>query len=220
MSASATWRESRSISRVISDSRDRSCDCGVSHSQQRRTLGDGLVSRVHLLIQQRRCGFRQILDSCQQVRRMHRLPEKLKIMAVFPRGFQQMGGDRLPGKQQHFAFRATLSHLYRQIDPRELWHHNIGNEEIWSLKSSGFQSLVRLVKGSGTKPTLKAQNHRQACRNNIFIIDDKDGGLPWLVYDRSSFPRPRHNESFGGSSDSFHESFPRGPAGLVRGEED
>jgi hypothetical protein len=46
---------------------------------------------------------------------------------------------------------------------------------------------------------LKAQNHREGRRDGILIIDNKDGGLLRLVHDRSSFSRPRCNESFGES---------------------
>ena len=127
-----------------------------------RKLGAGVVSGLQLLSRQRRFGFSQIPDSLHQVCRLNRFREKLEIVSPRPGTFKQIGSGGFSGKQQHFAVRTMLSHLNREIDPGEQWHHDIDDKKVGSVETSGFQSLKRISEGSGMEASVQLQNHCQA----------------------------------------------------------
>ena len=108
---------------------------------------------------------------------MHWLQEKFEVIPVCPRGFKHIGRGCLAREQQHFAVRATLSHLNREFDSRQLRHYDIGNQQVRGIKPRGIQSIEGIGEGSRMEAALKAQNHCQSRCDDIFIIDNKDTRL-------------------------------------------
>ena len=119
---------------------------------------------------------------------MCRLQKKFKILSISPGRFKQTEGDGLTREQQHFAVRAMFSYLTSQIDSGEIRHHDIGNEEIWSLNADRFQSLEWIAKGCGVESVL-TQNHCQSRCDDLFVIDNHDTQLFVLGDDLPPFGR-------------------------------
>ena len=101
---------------------------------------------------------------------MDRLGKKLESLRFIPWDLEQITQISLSRKQNHSAPWAIPLNLDRQVDPRQLRHHDIRNQQIGSLRPRRLQRKKRLREARCVKAP-QAQDSSQCRYDEVLIVD-------------------------------------------------
>ena len=116
-----------------------------------------------------------IIDACnfcQQVCRVNRLRQQLKVVSPPPNHIENIQRGSLPRKQKNLAFRVTLSDENSHVQTAHSGHDNIAD---YQLRASSFdlcQCALRVVKGTCLIPG-SAEDRSERIGNDFLIVYDK-----------------------------------------------
>ena len=93
---------------------------------------------------------RRRLDAqpCQQIDWVDRFGEQIEVVALRAGLFQQICGRRLPGEEEHLAFRLGFAEVNCQLNSGHTGHGDVTDEKIGGLLSTCGDGVLRTIEGA------------------------------------------------------------------------
>jgi hypothetical protein len=125
-----------------------------------------MIAHIFLL-----CG--EASDAMEEIGRMNWFRKQVEVMTLLACRVEQVRSTGLTGKEQDFAFGALSFDLNRKINPRQLRHHYVRDQQIGGFETSavkGFQG----IRERRCREAASFQNRGESRCDDLLIVDDED----------------------------------------------
>jgi hypothetical protein len=108
------------------------------------------------------------------------LCENLKEIAFHRRIIEQARCVHIAGEKNDSGSGTERTHCFRQLNPVEVWHYNVRNNNVWAFFLDRFKSVSAALCGN-RREAAAIENCRDTVGNQFLIVHDEDPPLVSVV---------------------------------------